>query len=88
MKQHIAHVRDHDVSQLLEDHLLAAGKISSDLAAKIGMPHTGELLGLLHDIGKYSSTFQNYLKSATGLIDSDADGFVDAEGLKGISLIL
>ena len=43
----------------------------------------GELIGLLHDLGKYSSEFQLYLKSAVGLIDQDEDEFVDAKGMKG-----
>jgi CRISPR-associated endonuclease/helicase Cas3 len=41
-------------------------------------------LGILHDIGKYSDEFQNYLKSAVGLLNQDEDEeFVDAAGLKG-----
>ena len=52
-------------------------------AAKIGLETQGELIGLLHDLGKYSEQFQNYLKSAVGLINQDEDEFVDARGLKG-----
>jgi CRISPR-associated endonuclease/helicase Cas3 len=47
------------------------------------MAEAGELLGLLHDLGKYSSEFQSYLRSASGQIDPDEDGYVDAEELKG-----
>jgi CRISPR-associated endonuclease Cas3-HD len=43
----------------------------------------GELLGLLHDLGKYSKAFQDYLGSAVRLIDQDADDFVDAKQLRG-----
>ena len=44
----------------------------------------GELLGLLHDLGKYSTAFQSYIQSATGLLNQDEDEeFVDAAGLKG-----
>ena len=52
-------------------------------AAKIGLETQGELIGLLHDLGKYSEQFQNYLKSAVGLINQDEDEFVDARDLKG-----
>ena len=34
-------------------------------------------------LGKYSEEFQNYLKSAVGIINADEDDFVDAQGLKG-----
>jgi len=44
----------------------------------------GELIGLLHDLGKYSEEFQVYLQSATGLLNPDEDEeFVDAEELRG-----
>jgi CRISPR-associated endonuclease/helicase Cas3 len=42
------------------------------------------LIGLLHDFGKYSADFQNYIQSATGLLNPDCDDeYVDAKSLKG-----
>ncbi len=59
----IAHVRASDGSeQLLYDHLIGTAKISKALATKIGLPLSGELIGLVHDLGKYSEAFQNYIK--------------------------
>jgi CRISPR-associated endonuclease/helicase Cas3 len=43
----------------------------------------GELIGLLHDLGKYSAEFQECIGSALGLIDTDEDEYVDAGILKG-----
>ncbi len=84
MSEHIAHVRKADgVIQLLPDHLAGVARLSSDFASKIGLPQQGELIGLLHDLGKYSAEFQNYLKSAVELLNPDEDEFVDAKGLKG-----
>jgi len=40
-------------------------------------------MGLLHDAGKYSKTFQDYIGSAVGQINPDAEEYVDAKGLKG-----
>ncbi len=40
-------------------------------------------LGLLHDWGKACPSFRDYLLSATGLLDQDADNYVDATRLKG-----
>jgi CRISPR-associated endonuclease/helicase Cas3 len=41
------------------------------LAAKLGLDLAGELLGLMHDFGKYSLKFQKYIYDATGLINPD-----------------
>lgn len=80
----IAHVRKTGGKpQSLEEHLLGVAEIAKRLASKIGLANQGELIGLLHDLGKYSDEFQVYLKSAVGLISQDEDEFVDAKGLKG-----
>ncbi len=80
----IAHVRISGEQQSLEDHLLGVGKIAADSAAKLNLSLAGELLGLLHDLGKYSVEFQAYLKSAAGLLNQDEDAdYVDAAGLRG-----
>lgn len=81
---YIAHKRDLDGAvQSLESHLLGVAKLAKTLASKIALEPQGEIIGLLHDLGKYSDEFQNYLKSAVGLINQDEDEFVDARGLKG-----
>lgn len=81
---YIAHIRKAGGDpQSLEEHLLGVAEIAKKLASKIGLEPQGELIGLLHDLGKYSNEFQSYLKSAVGLINQDKDEFVDAQGLKG-----
>lgn len=81
---YIAHVRKAGGDpQSLEEHLLGVAEISKRLASKVALGPQGELIGLLHDLGKYSNEFQAYLKSAVGLINQDEDEFVDARGLKG-----
>jgi CRISPR-associated endonuclease/helicase Cas3 len=83
-KKYVAHVRINGEQQSLDEHLLGVGKIAAGCAAKLDLSLAGELLGLLHDLGKYSDEFQNYLKSAIGLLNQDEDEeFVDAAGLKG-----
>ncbi|NDP38322.1 MAG: CRISPR-associated helicase Cas3' [Rhodoferax sp.] len=81
----IAHVREADGSiQWLPDHLIGVSMLARDFARKIGLAEQGELMGLLHDLGKYSEEFQNYLKSAVELLNPDEDeDFVNAKGLKG-----
>ena len=81
---YIAHVKeDSQEIQSLEAHLNGVGEIAKDLGSKLGLPKSAELIGLLHDLGKYSSEFQNYIKSATGVLDQDADDYVDSGSLKG-----
>ena len=82
---YIAHQRKIDGAiQSLEDHLLGAARMSCMYAKKLNLESQGELIGLLHDLGKYSHAFQSYIKSAVGLLNQDEDEeFVDAVSLKG-----
>ena len=81
---YIAHVRKTGgAPQSLEAHLLGVAEITKKLASKVALGSQGELIGLLHDLGKYSNEFQVYLQSAVGLINPDEDDYVDAHGLKG-----
>ena len=80
----IAHVRPSGELQSLQVHLENVGSLTAKFAAKFGLANHGELIGLLHDLGKYSDEFQAYIKSATGLLNQDEDeDFVDAIELKG-----
>lgn len=82
--EYIAHIRAQDSAvQTVSSHLLEVSQIAKQLAAKINAPEAGELAGLLHDFGKYSKQFQNYIKSGTGLFDADHIDYVDAKGQKG-----
>ncbi|MBI4001738.1 MAG: CRISPR-associated helicase Cas3' [Nitrospira defluvii] len=84
LPRYIAHIRKTGgAPQSLEEHLLGVAEIAKRLASKIGLEPQGELIGLLHDLGKYSNKFQAYLKSAVGLINQDEDESVDVRGLKG-----
>jgi CRISPR-associated endonuclease/helicase Cas3 len=84
LPRYIAHFRKVGGDpQSLEDHLLGVAEIAKTHASKVGLKSQGELIGLLHDLGKYSNEFQVYLKSAVGLINQDEDEFVDARGLRG-----
>ena len=86
MKTHyIAHVRHgSDVKQSLATHLTETAAIAKILAAKLGLDLAGELLGLMHDFGKYSLKFQKYIYDATGLINPDLD---DEESTPGGSKV-
>ncbi len=87
--EYIAHAKKNSSAEkgfdihLLEKHLCGVADKSKLFALKIGLEMQGEVIGLLHDLGKYSSTFQNYIRSAVGLVNPDTDDFVDAAGLRG-----
>ncbi len=60
----IAHVRKSDGAiQTVETHLLEASEIAGRLSAKLGLTNAGALIGLFHDLGKFSNSFQSYIKS-------------------------
>ncbi|MBL1277295.1 MAG: CRISPR-associated helicase Cas3' [Ectothiorhodospiraceae bacterium] len=83
MNKFIAHRRKDGKEQLLVDHLGEVSDIAALLASKIGASDSGALIGLLHDMGKFSADFQAYIGSATGKINPDEDEYVDFKGLKG-----
>ncbi len=86
----VAHVRGSDgCPQTVKQHLLGVGEKARVIGQKIGLGASNELQGLMHDFGKYSIQFRDYINSATGrigpsAIDQDIDGdYVDAKSQKG-----
>ena len=72
--RYIAHVRKADWQpQFLQTHLTETAEIAKLLAAKLDLDQAGELLGLMHDFGKYSRKFQKYIHDETGLFNPDLD---------------
>lgn len=69
--------------QPLEEHLLRVARLAGEFAAKAGLPLAGYLAGLVHDLGKYSVKFQNYILSAYGLIAPDHPDYTDPKKYKG-----
>lgn len=80
--EYIAHVRETDGQvQRLEQHLWETAELACLFASAIGLPLCGRVLGLCHDLGKYSARYQTYIRGVTGLMGSEAR--IVAEAAKG-----
>ena len=62
MAEMIAHVRNDGKVQSLEDHLGSVSDYAEKNCNKIGLKGVGTLLGLLHDLGKATAAFQDYIR--------------------------
>ncbi|GAB6175072.1 hypothetical protein JCM15765_45500 [Paradesulfitobacterium aromaticivorans] len=83
-RKFIAHRREKDGGiQDLWEHAEETSALAGKFASKIGLGKHGELIGLLHDLGKASFEFDQYIRSATGLIDPDEDNCIDVKDKKG-----
>lgn len=67
--------------QVLVDHLRAVASITSERSSRFGLPLCGRIVGLGHDIGKFSADFQDRLNGSSKPADHSSAGaeFVYAE---------
>jgi CRISPR-associated endonuclease/helicase Cas3 len=81
---YIAHVRESDKAvQTLYDHLRQTAEMAGKFAAQAGLGKLGELAGWLHDDGKATNEFYNYISSAGGILKPQDEGYVDFKKEKG-----
>lgn len=59
---YIAHIKD-DSTQSVRSHLTGVSNLAGIYASKFGMSNCGQLAGLLHDIGKLTDDFQQYIRT-------------------------
>lgn len=61
----IAHIRESDQAiQTVEEHLHDVQKLAERAGKKIGLGHVAGLAGMLHDMGKFTIRFKEYLLQA------------------------
>jgi CRISPR-associated endonuclease/helicase Cas3 len=73
ISDYIAHVCESDGRiQTVEQHLGETGELAGLFTSAIGLPLCGRLLGLCHDLGKYSAAYQHYIRGITDLSGEDA----------------
>lgn len=63
--------------QDLANHLAGTALFSKEFASKFGNEEWGSLLGLWHDLGKYSDEFQEYIKKNSGFEEGERLGKTD-----------
>ena len=101
MKQYFAHIRrDGSKEQPMGAHLLRVGNLMKEDAARIGLSSLAYLIGVLHDLGKCSKEFADYLdwchkhpedNSRKGTVDHSSAGgqfLMQRYGRRGDSALL
>lgn len=86
----IAHIRESDNKiQSVEEHLHGVKRLAEEFGEKIGVKHITGLAGLLHDMGKYTNEFREYILEAVRNPDSPPKkGSVDHSTAGGKMLYL
>ena len=77
--KYIAHKDESGREQTVKEHLNNVAQLSSAFADVFGEAEMGQLIGLYHDIGKYSHDFQRYIrlpeeKQIRGSVDHSTAG--------------
>ncbi|MFB2553754.1 CRISPR-associated helicase Cas3' [Ensifer soli] len=60
--------------QRLDDHAIAVARLAAAMASAFGLEKAAHLLGLLHDLGKYTPEFQRRLEGADIRVDHSTAG--------------
>lgn len=61
---HIRKVDDKKYVQTVEEHCRRVAEIAAELLRDIGLGKTAYLAGIIHDLGKFSENFKNYIEKA------------------------
>lgn len=61
---HIRKVDDKKYVQTVEEHCHGVAEIAAELLRDIGLEKTAYLAGIIHDLGKISENFKNYIEKA------------------------
>lgn len=86
--KYTAHIRKIDKSeQSVEDHCIETATLASRYAQVAGLKKTAELSGLLHDMGKFTKAFNDYIHGDTSFRRGELDhSFAGARYLKETAL--
>ena len=71
---YLAHISQDGREELVVEHLQATAKLASAFASGFGAEEQGLLVGLAHDIGKYSEAFQRRIHGSPIHVDHSTAG--------------
>ena len=74
MSSFLAHSFEGLSAHALQDHLIATAEGAESRSKRIGLPALGNLLGLTHDIGKFSREFQDRVRGGIAPVDHSTFG--------------
>lgn len=61
----IAHIRENDrCIQSVDEHLLQVKELAESYGEKMNVKYLTGLAGMLHDLGKYTNSFRDYIVEA------------------------
>ena len=72
---YLAHISEDQRQQTVLDHLEGTAALSARFAAAFGAEELGRLVGLAHDIGKYSEAFQRRLQGGSKVDHATAGAY-------------
>lgn len=81
------HTSDDGRIQSLEDHLHGVAKLAGDFAGEFGAQPWGELVGMAHDIGKFSDKAQDRLLRNGNKVDHATAGTIELAKQGGLSAL-
>lgn len=76
-QRYLAHVSESGAEQTVQAHLEGTAALSARFAAAFGGAEQGRLIGLAHDIGKYTPAFQRRLLEDGPKVDHSTAGAVE-----------
>lgn len=72
--EYISHKREDGVEQTIIDHLMGTAELAAGFASDFDHSEQGFLVGIAHDIGKYSKEFQKRIKDNGPKVDHSTAG--------------
>lgn len=87
--KYIAHItEDKKKEQSIKEHLEGTAQLAEKFAQPFGCGEWGYCCGMLHDIGKYSNMFQEYIRGKQMKVDHSTAGAQLCASLRGMYSLL
>ncbi len=81
MNNFVAHISVDGRKQSVKEHLMGTAVKASEFASVFNAEEQGQLVGLAHDIGKYSDAFQRRIQGSTEKVDHSTAGAAECAKL-------